>query len=118
MIRSRTLLVQLGTAKQVGHELGGLAVAQALEESGRGVELAAAPAWPLVEELGACEADEEDRRVTGPVRQVLDEVEEGRLGPLQVVEEDDERPGLRLRFEQAADGPGGFVRRAWAPAEA
>ena len=92
MIRSRTVSSSCARPRRFVDELGGLAVAQPLEEHRGRVELAAAPARPLVEELGSCEADEQNRRVAGPVGEVLDEVEERWLGPLQVVEEDDERP--------------------------
>ena len=104
-------LVELRAAEEVRHELGGLAVAQSLEEHGRRVELAAAPARALVEELRTCEADEQNRRFAGPIGEVLDEVEERRLGPLEVVEEGDQRPRPALGLEEAADRPGRLVRR-------
>ena len=40
-----------------------------------------------------------------PVREVLDEVEQGRFGPLQVVEHDDDRAVGREPLEEAADRP-------------
>ena len=105
-------LVELRAAEEVGDELHGFTVAQPFEEHRGGVELPAAPARPLVEELGTREADEQDRRFASPVGQMLDEVEERGLGPLQVVEEDDERAGPAFRLEETADRPGRFVRRS------
>ena len=66
-----------------------------------GVQLAAAPAGPQLEQLRPGDAQQEDRRVARPVRDVLDQVEERRLRPLDVVE-DDERP-FRAGLEQLAE---------------
>jgi hypothetical protein len=41
------------------------------------------------DELVACRADEEKRRVLGDLDNVLDEFEEGRLGPVHIFEEDE-----------------------------
>ena len=69
------------------------------------VRLSAAPAGSLLEQLGTGDADEEDRRTPHPLRQVLDQVEEGGLGPVDVLEEDDEGPLPGERLEQAPGGP-------------
>ena len=45
----------------------------------------------IVEQLGPRHAEQDDRRVAREVRHVLDQVEEGRLRPLEVVEHDHER---------------------------
>ena len=50
------------------------------------VQLAAAPAGAQLEQLGPRQTEDEQRRVARPVGDVLDQVEERRLGPLQVVE--------------------------------
>ena len=73
---------------------------------------------PVVEELGSREANEQNRRVPRPVGDVLDEIEECRLAPLEVVEDDDERPLARLRLEQLAHGPEGLLGRPGALDEA
>ena len=73
------------------------------------------PVRPALEELGAGEAEEDDRGVGEAARQVLDEVEEGRLGPVHVVEDGDERPVDRKVLEDLADGwclEEGLVARA------
>ena len=57
-----------------------------------------------IEQLGARDAEQEDRRVAREVGDVLDEVDEHRLGPLQVVDDDDLRTLGRARLEQAAEG--------------
>ena len=41
---------------------------------------------------------------------MLEQVEEHRLGPLQVVEHDDERPLARERRQEAPDSPEEVVR--------
>ena len=58
-----------------------------------------------LEQLGPSDAEQQHRGIPGPVRQVLDQVEEGRLGPMDVVEHDDERTFAREMLEQLADGP-------------
>ena len=64
------------------------------------------PAQPVarVQELGPGHAEQQDRRSAAPVGDVLDEVEERRLGPVQVVAHDDERP-LARPLPRAACGP-------------
>ena len=66
-------------------------VGQRLEQNRGGVELSACPPGAHIEELRAGEADEQDRRVARPVGDVLDEIEERGLAPVDVVEDDDER---------------------------
>ena len=78
--------------------------AERLEQQRRRVELAAAPAGPRVEQLGARDAEQEDRRVAREIGDVLDEIDEHRLGPLQVVDHDDLRALGRPRLEQPAEG--------------
>ena len=71
------------------------------------------PVGALVEQLGATEAEDEDRP-DGLGGDALDEVEERRLGPVQVLQLDDERPLAGDRLEQAPRRPGDVVggRRA------
>ena len=57
----------------------------------------------LLEELRAREAEEEDRGVARKVGEVLDQVEQRRLGPVDVLEDEDERPVVGELLEQAAD---------------
>ena len=69
-----------------------LVVPERLEQERGRVELAAAPVRSSVEKLGPRDAEEEDRRVAREVGDVLDEVDELGLGPLQVVDHGDLRP--------------------------
>ena len=78
---------------------------QRLEEEGRRVRLAAAPADAEVEELGPRHREQEQRDAVDPLGQVLDEVEERGLRPLQVVEHDDDGTIRRESLEEAADRP-------------
>ena len=66
----------------------------------------------LLEQIRASHADDQDRRVADPAEQVLDQVQEGRLGPLQVVEGDHERRVRREALEQPADRPHRLLRGA------
>ena len=50
------------------------------------------PRRPGVEQVGACQTEEQDRRSAREAEHVLEEVEQGGLGPVDVVHRDDERP--------------------------
>src|SRR5439155_15898377 len=50
-----------------------------------------------------------DRGVARPIRDVLDQVQEGRLTPLDVVEHDRERTRLRDRLQEPSYGPEGLL---------
>ena len=71
----------------------------------------AAPGRPLLEQLGPCHGDQQDRRVPGPVGHVLDEVQEGGLAPMDVVEDEDQGFAARQRLEGLADGPEDLIGR-------
>ena len=66
----------------------------------------------LVQQLRPRETEEQQRRVTRERCDALDQIEERRLGPVDVVEDYDERPPPRERLEQAARGPCDLVRAA------
>src|SRR5262249_57512047 len=72
---------------------------------GRGIQLASGPAGPSIEELRARGADEQDARLARPVRNVLHEVEEGWLGPVDVVQDHDEGALGGKRLEELAHSP-------------
>ena len=65
----------------------------------------ARPVGPVLQELGARDANQEDRRIHGPLGEVLDQVEERGLGPVNVLEEDDQGPFAGERHEQASGRP-------------
>ena len=74
--------------------------------SGASTSVAApAAARAALEQLRAGRADEQQRDVARPAREVVDELEQRLLGPVQVVEHDDQRPAARERLEQLADRP-------------
>ena len=70
-----------------------------------------APPWPFLQELNACEAENENRSL-GPFAQVFHEMEQRRLGPVDVVEDDDDRALARQGLQQTPYGPEGFARRS------
>ena len=53
-----------------------------------------APGGPLLEQLGAREGEDEQRLVARPLQKVFDEVEEGGVRPLHVLERKDRRVGV------------------------
>ena len=81
--------VDLLVCEQASDQLVALVGPQRFEQERGRVELPAAPAGTHVEELGPRHTQQEDRRAAGEVRDVLDQVEEGGLGPLEVVDHDD-----------------------------
>ena len=86
---------ELRVSEEIPDQRLALVVAERLEQDRRRVHLAATPVGSYVEELGTRDAEEEDRRVAGEVCDVLDEVDEDGLRPLQVV--DDARPEVAPR---------------------
>ena len=70
---------------------------------------------PPVEQLGAGHADEQDRRARRDEGDVLDQVEQRLLGPLDVVEDEHERLLARDRLDELAERPGELVGRATRP---
>ncbi len=84
------------------HEALALALGQRLEQDRGRVRLPARPAGPDFEKLGPGQAEQQDRRLARPFRDVLDQVEKGGLGPVDVIQHDDERICPRERLEQPA----------------
>ena len=89
-----------------------LLVVERLEEQGSGVELPTGPGRPLVKELWAGQAHEQDRGASGPLRDVLDEVQKGRLAPVHVVQDDDEWPISCQCFQELSDRPEALLASA------
>ena len=93
-----------------------VARAERLELDRRRAHAAAAPPRSDVEQLGPREADDQQRRVPDPGTDVLDELEERLLGPVDVLEDEHER----LRARRASRPMRGRPRRSpagCAPAE-
>ena len=88
--------------------------AHVLPRQRRQLDRRPSPRRPQLREVRARHAADEDRRVATPAGEVLDEVEEGRLRPLDVVEHEHERLLARERLEQAADRRVELIgARAW-----
>ena len=86
-------------------ELGGFFVVQRVEgQSGR-LGLVPRPVGAVIEKLGACKAEQQDWSLRDPALQVLHEIEEGRLPPMDVLEADDERSFGGESLELLADAP-------------
>ena len=88
----------LHIAEQVLDQVCTFVGGQGLEQQGRRVELPSAPIRPVVEQLGARDAEQKDRCVPREVGDVLDEIDEHGFRPLQIVDDADLRPvdGTRL----------------------
>ena len=72
------------------------------ERDRRGVPLAAAPVGPALEELRPRRRDDEDRHARRPVDQMVDEVQEPVVGPVEILEDEDQRMLLREVLEEVA----------------
>jgi hypothetical protein len=77
-------------------------------DSGR-VRLAPAPAGPALEQLRPSGADDKEGRVGHPVDEVIDEVEQIVVGPVEILEHEYQGALLGERLEEAAPGREGFV---------
>ena len=93
-----------GSREQAPDQLCRLLVGERGERECRRVELAAAPARSAFEELRPRRRDDEQRNVRHPVDELVEEVEEALVGPVDVLDDDDERPLLGEPFEEAAPG--------------
>ena len=69
--------------EQVPDQRGGLLVGQRRERERRGVELAAAPVRAALEQLGPRRGDDEQRDVGHPVDELVDEVEQALVRPVE-----------------------------------
>ena len=94
--------------QEVVDEQRGLVTGEGLEKDRGGVHLAATPAGADVEQLGTSDTDQQDGGVARPVGEMLDQVQHRGLGPVDVVEDDDDR-AVRARD---ARGPSGRPRRS------
>ena len=86
---------------QEGH---GLVLRERREQDRRRVDLSASPARTTDEQLRAGGAEHEQRNAARPLDEVVDEVEQRVVGPMQVLEDEDERTLFRERLEEPAPG--------------
>ncbi len=66
----------------------------------RRVELPAAPAGSALEQLGARRRDDEQRHIGHPIDELVDEVEQAFIGPVEILEDEHERPPFGHRLEE------------------
>src|SRR5439155_24795560 len=78
-----------------------LVVGERRERDRRRVQLPAAPLRSSLEQLDPRRAEDQHRYTPHPVREMLDEVEKAVVRPLDVLEDEHERPALRHPFEEA-----------------
>ena len=90
----------------------GLVVAQRGERDEGRAPPGCRPGRPGVEEVGAREAEEQDRGAAREAEDVLEQVEHRRLGPVDVVHHDDERSRDGERLEEPPERPRRLLRRA------
>jgi hypothetical protein len=85
--------------EQVAHERRGVLGAERREIDAR---VALAEVRPAREELRTRGDDEEDRRVDAALREVADEIERLVVGPVEILEREEDRPLARVGLEEAA----------------
>ena len=88
--------------QQGGQQAGGVGVGQGVEADGGP---ARAPAGPALQQLRPGGGQDQDGRRAGvPVAEALDEVEQGVVGPVQVLQGQDQRPGRGQAVQEAPPG--------------
>ncbi len=87
----------LGFRDQRPDEPGRVRVGQRLEEDRLGVAPPAAPFGTPLKDFVASEADEH-QRAAHPAREVLDQVQHSLVGPVDVFDDEHQRPAVRNRF--------------------
>jgi hypothetical protein len=92
-------------AREAGEQVGGRLVVERGERDDRATGSRLAPLGPALEQLRAGEADHEQRHARGAGGDVLERVDQRRLGPVDIVEDQDERAVAGGDLEQAPDGP-------------
>ena len=91
-----------GPVEESGDEPRRLLIREGGDGEHRRVELAASPARTALEELRAGSRDHEQRHVVHPVDELVDEVEEALVCPVEVLEDEHEWPPLGHGFEEQA----------------
>ena len=97
---------------QGGQQPGRLGVAERLQQQGGGVQLAPGPAGPVLQELRPGHGHQQDGGAAAVVGHVLDQVEQARLGPVEVVEHHHQRPPPGQQLQQPPERPGRLLGRA------
>ena len=94
------------------HELLAVAIAERLELDRGRTHAPAAPAGTDVEQFRSRQRDQQQRRVAHPGREVLDQLEQRLLCPVNVLEDEHERLLLRHSLRPLARGPGDLLLAA------
>ena len=81
--------------EQRGDQLRRVLQGKRRERERRRIQLAAAPRRPPLEQFGPRRAEHEQRHAAGPIDEMVDEVEQALVGPVDVLEHQDERTLLR-----------------------
>ena len=104
---------QTGGAQHAGGELGGRAGVQAAQVDRLGYPSADGDeVGPHLAKLGPGQGHHEDRHTLHPLGEVLDEVEQQGVGPLDVVDDDDQRLVGCQHLDEPAQRPEGLLHRA------
>src|SRR5207244_8630969 len=90
-------------------------VVERFEEERGDASPSRSPAGPAIDDLGTCQTEYEDRLVTAPIQQMLDEVEELRIGPLEVLEDEHDRAALCDPFDEPSPRSEQVVARCGGP---
>ena len=85
-----------------------LVVGEGCQHGENGVRSRRRPRRPFLEELGPCQAQDDNPRPARETRDVLQQVEQRRLGPVDVVDDEDERSLACKRLEESSKRPGGL----------
>ncbi len=88
-----------------GHEPRRLLVGEGGERDGGGVPLPPAPARVAIVELWSRGAEHEERYLGGAVEHLLEERDQPLVRPVEVLDHEDERTGLRHRLQEGAPRP-------------
>ena len=102
--------VELRGTEQVRQHRVHLLDRERFERERMGVGAPVGPPRPLLEQLRPREAEDHQRRPVAPADEVLDEIEQRRLRPVNVLEHKDERPRAREILEEAAERPERLLR--------
>ena len=103
--------------RELREQLGRVVVRERAEGEDRAARARAGDPSAL-EQLRARQADEQQRDVPRERRHMVEQVEQRRLGPVDVVDDDDQRPVGGADLEQPADRPVGLVGRDGARGDA
>jgi hypothetical protein len=91
-----------GTLEQAGEQPRRLLVRERRDRERQRVRLPSSPPRAALQELGPSRADDEQRHARAPVDEVVDEVEEVVIGPVQILEDEHRRMLFCERLEDPA----------------